>query len=205
MNKRLTGIISRIAVILFAIMAGVGIYLFNAQAIAGNPLPMPFGVGGAVVRSGSMEPTLSVNDLVFVTEEENYEEGDIIVFRDGAHLILHRIVDINGGQIITQGDANNVADKPIDTSDILGKMVFHIPGLGMLIQMIKTPLGICVIFGLAILMSEASFRKKKEEDEKDFQNIKEEIRKLKKEKNEELEALRKEIKELKEEEGCGKS
>ena len=181
MNKRLTGIISRIAVILFAIMAGVGIYLFNAQVIAGNPLPMPFGVGAAVVLSGSMEPTLSVNDLVFVAEEESYEEGDVIVFQDGGHLIIHRIVDINGEQIITQGDANNVADGPIEVSGICGKMVFHIPGLGMLIQMIKTPVGIFVVFGLAVLLSEASFRKTKEEDEENFQNIKEEIRKLKKE------------------------
>ena len=49
----------------------------------------------------------------------------------------------------------------------------------MLIQMIKTPVGIFVVFGLAVLLSEASFRKTKEEDEENFQNIKEEIRKLK--------------------------
>ena len=47
--------------------------------------------------------------------------------------------------------------------------------------MIKTPVGIFVVFGLAVLLSEASFRKTKEEDEENFQNIKEEIRKLKKE------------------------
>ena len=181
MNKRLTGIISKIAVILFAIMAGVGVYLFNAQVIAGNPLPMPFGVGAAVVLSGSMEPTLSVNDLVFVSEQESYEEGDVVVFQESSYLVIHRIVDINGEQIVTQGDANNVADGPIDLSVIRGKMIFCIPKLGMLIQMIRTPVGIFVVFGLAIFLSEFSFRRTKEEDEEDFQNIKEEIRKLKKE------------------------
>ena len=81
MNKRLTGIISRIAVILFTIIAGVGIYLFNAQTIAGNPMPMPFGVGAAVVLSGSMEPEFSAGDLIVFVEADDYAINDIVVYQ----------------------------------------------------------------------------------------------------------------------------
>ncbi len=181
MKKRLSGIISRVAVIIFAIIAGVGIYLFNAQAIAGNPMPMPFGVGAAVVLSGSMEPTLSVNDLVFVTEAENYEKGDVVVFQENGHLIIHRIVAIDGDTIVTQGDANNVGDEPVSLESIRGKMAFHIPMFGKLVQMLKTPAGIITVFILAILLSEFSYRKDQEQDDEDMENIKEEIRKLKNE------------------------
>ncbi len=181
MKKRLSGIISRAAVIIFAIIAGVGIYLFNAQTIAGNLMPMPFGVGAAVVLSGSMEPALSVNDLVFVTEAENYEERDVVVFQENGHLIIHRIVSIDGDKIVTQGDANNVEDEPISLESIRGKMVIHIPMMGKIVQMLKTPVGIITVFIAAILLSEFSYRKDQEQDDEDMENIKEEIRKLKKE------------------------
>lgn len=181
MNKRLTGIISRIAVILFTIIAGVGIYLFNAQTIAGNPMPMPFGVGAAVVLSGSMEPTLSVNDLVFVAEKESYEEGDVVVFQKNGHLVIHRIVSIEGDVVVTQGDANNVEDAPIQLANIRGKLVFSIPMFGRVIQMLRSPAGIIAVFAAAILLSELSYRKDQEEDEEEMENIKEEIRRLKEE------------------------
>ena len=43
---------------------GINVYLWNASSLAGNAMPMPFGFGMAVVLSGSMEPVLSVNDLL---------------------------------------------------------------------------------------------------------------------------------------------
>lgn len=184
MKKSLTSMISRIMVILFAIIAGAGIYLFNAQSIAGNPMPMPFGVGAAVVLSGSMEPTLSVNDLVFVAEAESYGEGDVVVFEENGNLIIHRIVSISGEELITQGDANNVSDAPIERSAIRGKLIFHIPAIGAVIQLMKTPTGIIAVLAAAVLLSELSYRKDKEEDEENLENMKEEIRKLRKELNE---------------------
>ena len=66
--ERLTKI-SRSALLIFvSLIVGVNIYLWNAQSLMGNALPMPFGYGAAVVLSGSMEPTFSTGDLILVKE-----------------------------------------------------------------------------------------------------------------------------------------
>ena len=51
--------------LLISLVLGGTAYSWNARRLAGNAMPMPFGVGLSVVLSGSMEPTLSVNDLIF--------------------------------------------------------------------------------------------------------------------------------------------
>lgn len=43
--------------------------------------------------TGSMEPTLSVDDLLVIHQESDYTPGDIITFRSGSGLVTHRIVD----------------------------------------------------------------------------------------------------------------
>jgi hypothetical protein len=66
--------------------------------------------------------------------------GDIIVYQKEDQLIIHRVVSMDGTTLVTQGDANNVADEPIDISSVKGKMVSRIPVLGGLIRDLKTPI-----------------------------------------------------------------
>ena len=40
-----------------------------------------------------MEPTLSINDVIIVKAEDDYEEGDILVFLVGDSLIAHRAIE----------------------------------------------------------------------------------------------------------------
>ena len=59
--------------LLLAVLAavfGINVYALNAARLAGNQVPMPFGVGASVVLSGSMEPTLSVGDLLLLKQED---------------------------------------------------------------------------------------------------------------------------------------
>ena len=108
-------ILGKVAVTLLMIAAGIGFYLFNAYKIVGNPMPMPFGVGMAVVVSGSMEPAIHVNDLLIVREsdKEMVAVGDVIVYQEDGMLISHRVVDCWEDQLVTRGDANRVDDEPI--------------------------------------------------------------------------------------------
>ena len=60
-------------IVLIALVFGLGIYQWNATSLTNDQLPMPLGFGMAVVVSGSMEPELSVNDVVVVCPQDSYE------------------------------------------------------------------------------------------------------------------------------------
>lgn len=180
-NSIATSIIRRVILVILGLIIGTNAYLANAKTLTGNQMPMPFGYGAAVVLSGSMEPVLSKGDLIIVKEKESYKVGDVVVFQSGKSLIVHRIIKIDDKKVITQGDANNVADPEFDTQFIKGKEVFRIPYIGVLVDIIKTPTGTIVILILAFWMVEHSFRKQKNEDSKKQEEIKAEIRRLKEE------------------------
>lgn len=178
-NSIATSIIRRVILVILGLIIGTNAYLANAKTLTGNQMPMPFGYGAAVVLSGSMEPVLSKGDLIIVKEKESYKVGDVVVFQSGKSLIVHRIIKKDDKKVITQGDANNVADPEFDTQFIKGKEVFRIPYIGVLVDIIKTPTGTIVILILAFWMVEYSFRKQKNEDSKKQEEIKAEIRRLK--------------------------
>src|SRR5690606_18136688 len=60
------------------------------------------------------------------------EENDIIAFNVNDKLVLHRIEEINGEEIITKGDANDSLDSPISIDSVIGVYVFSIPLIGIL-------------------------------------------------------------------------
>lgn len=179
-SNRKRGNIGRI-VILIIISLGLGIklYSWNAQTLAGNAMPMPLGFGVSVVLSGSMEPALSVNDLVIVREQQIYEQNDIIVYQDGNSLVIHRIISIDGDEIITQGDANNTADSPIKVSDIKGKAMSRIPVAGAVVRFLKSPVGFLIIIVAAIALLELPYIRERKKAAENQERIKEEIRRLK--------------------------
>lgn len=167
--------------VLAALVVGTNVYLLNASRLAGDAVPMPFGIGSAVVLSGSMEPEISVGDLLIIYESKNYEVGDVVVYQSGRIAVTHRIVSISGDEVITRGDANNAEDEPITLERIKGKVVMIIPCVGYLVNIIKTPLGTFSIIALAVLLLERSFRVEKEKDDQQLKDIKAEIEKMKRE------------------------
>ena len=181
MKKRTKAIIRSLLIALVALILGVNIYSLNASRLAGNAVPMPFGVGASVVLSGSMEPSLSVGDLIIISAQEDYALQQVIVYQDGASAVVHRIVaiDTEANTVTTRGDANDIEDDPIPAERIKGKVILSIPLLGYLVNLIKSPIGTIVILALAVLLLERSFRKEKEQDAKQLDRIREEIEKLK--------------------------
>lgn len=183
-NKKilsLKNIVHQTLLIICGLLLGISIYYLNAQKVVGNELPMPFGYGAAVVLSGSMNPYLSVDDLIVVQENTNYEIGDVVVYQYKDILIVHRIVAIDDKFITTKGDANTTADIPVDISMIKGKVIYTVPFVGIIINFLKTAVGILCTLGLSILLIEFPRRKDKLKNTIKKQQLIEEIEQLKNE------------------------
>ncbi len=140
----------------------------NAGGLGRVRLPMSFGIGKAIVVTGSMEPAIPGNSYIFVKSQKDYFEGDIVAYESGNEVIVHRIVKTDGDEIITKGDANNVEDEPITKDKIKGKILFHIPHVGTVLRMFKTPFGsmILVLLAFGFLV----FSRGDDEEEKEKQN-----------------------------------
>lgn len=177
--KQFKMILRTLLIIFVSLVVGFNLYTWNAQSLMGNTLPMPFGYGAAVVLTGSMEPTIHVNDVILVAEQPTYAENEIAVYQSGNILVVHRILDITDGMVTTKGDANNAPDAPVELSSVKGKVVGVIPGVGGIVKIMKTPTATVIMLVGAVLLLEASFRKDKAKGDDQLEKIKEEIRKLK--------------------------
>lgn len=165
------------------IVLGIFVYTQNSQGLLKDKMPMPFGYGMSVVLSGSMESRLSADDLVIIKATDSYNVNDIVLYQDGDSLIIHRIIEIDSDTVTTKGDANNVADKPIHKSQIKGVLVYDIPRLGALVNVLKQPVFVFIILAAALLLMELSYRKEKDNDAEELDEIKKMIEELKKDKN----------------------
>lgn len=83
------------------------------------------GVEAYTILSGSMEPTLYTGDLVLVsTKETEIQRDDMIAFRMGGNIVVHRVIEVREGeQYVTKGDANQQADLDLVEKDqVIGKV-----------------------------------------------------------------------------------
>ena len=182
-KKIIQNVIRVLLLFIISLIIGITVYSVNAKSLRGDQMPMPFGIGISVVLTGSMEPTISTNDLIIVRETNDYEVNDIVVFQDHSSLVVHKIIRIDGEEIVTKGDANDTEDAPISVKQIKGEVVSIIPFFGLMVKFIKSPIGIVLILAGAIVLLRLSYKKEKEEKDSDLNKIKDEIRKLKEEMN----------------------
>ncbi len=100
----------------------------------------------------SMEPLLHGGDLAVVYPSSEYVVGDVVAYRnpDIHHVVLHRIVALDGDRFVVKGDNNSwMDDYHPAASEIFGSMAFHVPDLGMRLGAVRTPWGIGAIVSLA--------------------------------------------------------
>lgn len=178
-NKKVKNIVKISILTILSILLGLKIYSSNVNSLTGKQMAMPFGYGMGYVTTGSMEPEYLIDDLIIVKKCKTYQVDDVIVFQDGNSLVVHRIVSINGKEIITRGDANTGDDDPIDIEKIYGKVIKKFNGGGSLIRKLKSPVVIVVIILLAFILMEISFLSEKKESNEDIEKIKKEIKELK--------------------------
>lgn len=112
-----------------------------------------FGYRAVCVMSGSMEDTLSVGDIVLISEERNYERDDIISFKEGNTIITHRIIEMTDEGFITKGDANNAADsETVKEEDIIGKEILIIPWIGYIRIALMSPVGLIMVLSICAVL-----------------------------------------------------
>lgn len=147
-----------------AITIFIGIWIALLLLLAlGVVVPRLFGVLPKVMRSSSMEPTLPIGSLLYVSAApiEEIQEGQIITFRagNGTELVTHRVefVRKDTREFIVKGDGNLEADANyVPYDDVVGIVTCFMPGVGYL-HIWTTPLYGKVIAILLFLILLTSF------------------------------------------------
>lgn len=180
--------VARIALMVaIGIVLGCMIYYLNATLVGGNLMPMPFGCGVGVVASGSMEPKLSIDDLIVVKRCDSYSVGDVVVYQSGRMLVVHEIVAIDeaAGTVQTWGCANDTYDDPIPIHVIKGRVVKSYENFGAVLLFLKSPAGIVTVLAFLVALLLLSQANEKKRDEKahgeQIQTLREEIDRLRQE------------------------
>ena len=136
---------------LAALALMIGWLVFLSPTALGGP------VSYTIVSGTSMEPRLHTGDLLLMRRTDEYQIGDIASYRipegqlGAGDAIVHRIKSGDGASgYRTPGDDVDRADPWSPTqSDMIGKLFLRIPGAGLLLMFLRSPLGIAAIAGLA--------------------------------------------------------
>ncbi len=146
--KKGVKILSNIVTVILLLILAVIIYGRLSIMFTNNSYPNYFGYTMFEVSSGSMEPALSVNDIVVVKiGNDNLVKDDIITYiNDKNEIITHRIVIVNSDTITVMGDANNTYDTPINRDQVVGKVIKVYPELGVWQKVITEPKILIVLF-----------------------------------------------------------
>lgn len=124
------------------------------------------------VATPSMEDELHEGDMVFVREAGEYAEGDIITAKlSSGGTFTHRIdyIDYEKKLIYTKGDSNPQPDPlPTEFDDIIGKVIFSVPALGLLSLNFNSTAVVMVLAAvlLAIMLIRFTVYKFKQKGEK---------------------------------------
>lgn len=167
MPKKLKKIWDTATTVLVALVVVFAVFLMGSRLM---------GLQVFNVISGSMEPTYSVGDLLYVktVDPDSVRVGDPITFVLNEDLVVatHRVVKIDGEnrQFTTKGDANETEDAaPVHYNNLIGVPVFAIPLLGYVSAFIQSPPGMYIAIGFGVILLAAVFlpdmltKKEKEE------------------------------------------
>ncbi len=100
----------------------------------------------------SMLPTYQPHDLVLLRRASDYRVGDVIAYRSGEldTVVLHRVIDRDGDQFVTQGDNNDWVDQDRPTrDDVIGRAWLSVPQAGRVLNL-PTPARLAVPLVLAV-------------------------------------------------------
>ncbi len=145
--KRIIKIVVNIFTYILLVILILVIYGKLVITFGNNVYPNYFGYTFFEVASGSMRPTLEINDVIIVKiTKDNLNKGDVIAFQGDEAIITHRILYIDGNILTVKGDNNDVVDKPISVDQVIGKVVKIVPKLGVWKKVITEPKILIAIF-----------------------------------------------------------
>lgn len=122
-------------------------------------VPRVLGVQPYAIVSGSMEPAYPTGSLVYAqpVAGEDLQVGDVAAFWRDEDVIIHRVdsIDIAGEEFVAKGDANDDVDlRPVLFRDVLGRVVFSVPGVGYFLMALGSVTG-KLLLGWVVLMGAA--------------------------------------------------
>ncbi|NJC94964.1 MAG: signal peptidase I [Anaerolineae bacterium] len=131
----------------------LGFWITLAPTQLGGPVTY------AIVDGISMEKRFHLGDLILARAVQNYQVGDVVVYRNEEmkSFVFHRIIGLEADRFILKGDNNTWLDSYHPTRDeVVGKLWMHIPKLGKAIGWARTPINMSLTAGLlgVILMSD---------------------------------------------------
>lgn len=106
-----------------------------ACLLAWSLVPLAAGYRPNLVTSESMRPSIAAGDVVLTrgADAPHVRPGTVVLVRDasrGAH-VLHRVRSVEGGWVVTQGDANPTPDaSPVALDDVEGVGRIVVPLVG---------------------------------------------------------------------------
>lgn len=151
MKKVLKAIIDVLTFLVFVILIVI-IFAKFKMMIKGEDYFELFGYSVFNVATGSMEPVINQNDIILVKKSKEYNIDDIITFKHKNDYITHRIVNKNGDNLVTRGDANNTNDvENVPLNDVVGKVIKISSKAGIWHKVLTTPSIIIMVFATLIL------------------------------------------------------
>ncbi len=133
-----------------------------------NGVTSIFGYSLSSVQSGSMSGTFEKGDMIVVKECDPAEiqQEDVISFyylepnSRQKIIVTHRVIDIDGGKFIAQGDVarkNNSVDdvQYVSRGDVVGKYTgVRLPALGAVADFMRSSIGffVCVLIPVFIFL-----------------------------------------------------
>ncbi|MCD5413850.1 MAG: signal peptidase I [Clostridiales bacterium] len=95
-----------------------------------------------VILSGSMEPDISMGDVVLINRDAEADLGDVVSFEMGEVEVVHRIIEVKNieGQrnFVTQGDASDSPDDgTVIAENINGKVTGVVPKIGWITLLLR--------------------------------------------------------------------
>lgn len=150
--KKISDIVTTVIVVVFVLAA---VFLMGSRLM---------GYQVYNVISGSMEPTYSKGDLIYVKAVNPYDikVGDPITFVANEKLVVatHRVVRVDKDNrcFYTKGDANETEDqKPVRFENVKGVPQFAIPLLGYVSDYISHAPGTYVAIGVVVVLMGIAF------------------------------------------------
>lgn len=149
------------ALFIWLLLVGLMLLIYIAdikiRAAKGDYTPPKY--NAYVVLTGSMVPEIMPNDVVLTKKREpkDLEVGDIITFVSSdkrlsniivTHRVRNKYYDSTTGKYTfeTKGDANNTADFALaEEANIIGEVIFKIPKLGYIQELLASKGGLILI------------------------------------------------------------
>lgn len=114
------------------------------------------------VQTGSMLPSIQIGDGILVKCTKNISQGDIVVYKDEEkNVICHRLVKIENEKLILKGDANNAEDEPIESIQVIGKVIKILSKFKFIQETIRNSYIIVLIILILISIIKSKIKKYK--------------------------------------------